>query len=154
MSTTNIAPHSVSGPITPTDALAFWHTVRSDGISTLSPRPIALGIVGLCEEDPLCANCGGEIATGLRTNDPGQALEAAARIEDGAIVCPMCRKAYPIELGSLIPEDEAELLGLPIHIDGGDREHIELRIKLHAFRQGSEAEIPGSTERPAFRRQR
>jgi uncharacterized protein YbaR (Trm112 family) len=154
MTTTHRAPHSISGPITPTDALAFWHTLRSAGISTLSPRLLALSIVGLCKENTLCATCGGEIDTGLRTDDPGEALEAAARIEDGAIVCPMCGKAYPIELGSLISEEEAELLGLPIHIDGGGDEHIDLSIELRAFRQRSEAEIPGSTERPASRRQR
>jgi hypothetical protein len=39
-----------------------------------------------------------------------------------------------------------------LHIDGGDTEHIDLKIELHAFRQGSEAAIPGSTERPAPRR--
>ncbi len=134
MTTPLSAPPSVSGPITPTDALAFWHILRSDGISTLSPRLLALGIVGFCEKDTLCAKCGGEIDTGLRTGDPGEALGTAARIEDGAVVCPACGKAYPIELGSLISEEEAE--------------------QLHAFREGSKAEIPGSTERPASRRER
>lgn len=124
MSTAHSAPHSVSGPITPTDALAFWCTVRS------------VGVAGLCKEDTLCANCGGEIAPGNRTGDTAEALGAAVHIEDGAIVCPVCGKTYPIELGSLISEKEAELLGLPIHIDGGDSEHIE------------------STERPASRRER
>jgi uncharacterized protein YbaR (Trm112 family) len=134
MTTPLSAPPSVSGPITPTDALAFWHILRSDGISTLSPRLLALGIVGFCEKDTLCAKCGGELHNGLRTGDPGETLGTAARIEDGAVVCPACGKAYPIELGSLISEEEAE--------------------QLHAFREGSKAEIPGSTERPASRRER
>ena len=146
MSTTNIAPHSVSGPITPTDALAFWHTVRSEGISTLSPGLLALGIVGFCEEGTLCENCGCEIATGLDPDEPEEALGTAARIDDGAVVCPACGKAYPIELGSLITEEEAELLGLPILrlLNGAvvpTHRDLVARIALHQRRKGARANV-------------